>query len=386
MKNGNVLVLGDSGVGKSTLINAVLGEHVTVTGYGSHGTTNRLEIFENEEIGFRLIDSVGFEPDFLKRRKAIAKVRDWSKAAAKVGDANSEINVIWFCVDGTSRKLFPRSIDSLVKSASVFKSVPVIVVITKSYSETDRAENIEMVRSAFAKYRKKLNLVGIIPVVAEIYRLNDQAFAAQDGLDELIDTTVAVMPEGLAAASRDIAKYQNAQRNNYAHAVVGASTAAGVTVGAVPIPFQDAVVLSGIEAAEVSALARIYGIKKSDRSQDLIKKIVEIGTVSAVARAACGAIIDAVPVAGWIVNAAVAGSFVAAIGEGSRFIFEQIALGNRSVEDLAWVEEILSEKLSAGFTDKVRKALSTLSDKSSKADVGKAITQVFNEKDDQKQR
>ena len=64
MKHGNVLVLGNSGVGKSTLINAVLGEDRAETGYGTKGTTSELGIFESDRINFRLIDSIGFEPDF----------------------------------------------------------------------------------------------------------------------------------------------------------------------------------------------------------------------------------------------------------------------------------------------------------------------------------
>ena len=57
---GNVLVIGNSGVGKSTLINAVLGEDRAVTGYGTEGTTKELAIYENRELPFRVIDSVGF--------------------------------------------------------------------------------------------------------------------------------------------------------------------------------------------------------------------------------------------------------------------------------------------------------------------------------------
>ena len=132
MKTGNVLVLGNSGVGKSTLINAVLGEKKTKTGYGTKGTTKHLEIFGNEELNFRLIDSVGFEPDFFKRLKEIGAVKDWGKKAAKAGNENSKINVIWFCISGTSRKLFDQSIESLIKAASIYKTVPIIVVITKS--------------------------------------------------------------------------------------------------------------------------------------------------------------------------------------------------------------------------------------------------------------
>ena len=53
MTKGNVLVIGNSGVGKSTLINSVLGEECAVTGYGITGTTRELSIYENDRIPFR---------------------------------------------------------------------------------------------------------------------------------------------------------------------------------------------------------------------------------------------------------------------------------------------------------------------------------------------
>ena len=380
---GNVLVLGNSGVGKSTLINAVLGERKTKTGYGTVGTTKHLEVFENNEINFRLIDSVGFEPDFFRRFQAIKAVQDWCRKTAKAGNENSKINVIWFCVDGTSRKLFSQSIDSLAKAASVYKSVPVIAVITKSYSRPDRESNVQMVREAFSgRIGRKLNLKGIIPVVAELYRIDDTSFAPVDGIAELIQLTNDVMPEGIAAADKDVEQYKLERTNNFAHTLIGASTVSGVLIGAVPLPspLTDGAILSGIELAEVNGLAKLYGIKKSNQSTALFEKIVEIGTVSAVARATCGAVLKVIPVAGWIANAAVAGSFVAAIGEGTRYIFEQIKLGNKSVQDIEWAETLLSDKLSGQVVDKAKKAFSALNESSTKDDVIKAIASMFDTK------
>ena len=380
---GNVLVLGNSGVGKSTLINAVLGERKTKTGYGTVGTTKHLEVFENNEINFRLIDSVGFEPDFFRRFQAIKAVQDWCRKTAKAGNENSKINVIWFCVDGTSRKLFSQSIDSLARAASVYKSVPVIAVITKSYSRPDRESNVHMVREAFSgRIGRKLNLKGIIPVVAELYRIDDTSFAPVDGIAELIQLTNDVMPEGIAAADKDVEQYKLERTNNFAHTLIGASTVSGVLIGAVPLPspLTDGAILSGIELAEVNGLAKLYGIKKSNQSTALFEKIVEIGTVSAVARATCGAVLKVIPVAGWIANAAVAGSFVAAIGEGTRYIFEQIKLGNRSVQDIEWAETLLSDKLSGQVVDKAKKAFSALNESSTKDDVIKAIASMFDTK------
>ena len=134
MEKGNVLVIGNSGVGKSTLINAVLGEERAVTGYGTAGTTKELTIYESEEIPFRIIDTVGFEPSFIKEFAAIQAVKKWSKESAKEGKEDTQINVIWFCVEGTSSKLFPKTIKDLSRATAMWPSVPVVVVITKSYS------------------------------------------------------------------------------------------------------------------------------------------------------------------------------------------------------------------------------------------------------------
>ena len=134
MKRGNVLVLGNSGVGKSTLINAVLGDERAKTGWGTTGTTSKLELYEpeNSEIPFRITDTIGFQPGILQQQMAIRAVKKWSRECAQKGQEDNQINVIWFCVEGTSRKLFPETIRNLTRAASMWESVPVVVVITKS--------------------------------------------------------------------------------------------------------------------------------------------------------------------------------------------------------------------------------------------------------------
>lgn len=159
MERGNILVIGKSGVGKSTLINAVLGEEKAKTSWGSSGTTDRLEMYESDKIPFRLIDTVGFEPSFIKEYRAIKLVKKWSKESTKEGGSDKQINVIWFCVEGTSAKLFPEEIKSFLRATTIWKTVPVIVVITKSYSEPDRKKNEEMVREAFSRHFTPLDFI-----------------------------------------------------------------------------------------------------------------------------------------------------------------------------------------------------------------------------------
>lgn len=379
MGKGNILVLGNSGVGKSTLINAVLGERRAATGWGNSGRTKRLYLYENSELPFRLIDTIGFEPSYFKERTAINAVKDWSKERAKDADPDNDINVIWYCVDGTSRKLFPKTITNLIKATSIWKTVPVIVVITKSYSVPDRKHNIEMVQNIFFNQKKKINLKRIIPVVAQTYILNETAFAPPEGITDLIDATNELLPEGKKAAKLDVGKYKLGRKRVFAQSVVAASTVSGVAVGALPIPVADGVILSGVEMAEIKTIAALYGIKSSDRTQKFLNTIVEVGTVSAAAKAIISAIkaIPGIAVAAAVLNAVIAGCFVAAIGEGSVLAFEQVYLGNKTLDDLDWLKKLMENQFAGDFLKKVKEILVAINDKTDAQEIVEMILNLF---------
>lgn len=384
MEYGNVLVIGNSGVGKSTLINAVLGEDVkkvALTGIGISGTTKDLEIYEDDSIPFRLIDTIGFEPSFLKRNSAVNAVKKWSKESAKEGNEEKKINVIWYCVEGTSSKLFLEAIKSLSRATKMWESVPVVVVITKSYSVPARGQNIQMVNNAFATQKRySKNLKAVIPVVAETFKLNDTAFAPPEGISELIDVTNSVMPEGIKAAEKDVSAFKLKRKRALSQTVVAASTTGGAVVGAVPIPIPDAVILSPIEVVEINAIASIYGIKNNEESKKFINSIVEVGTVSLAAKAAINALkaIPGISLAASVVNSIIAASFVAAIGEGSVYAFEKVYTGEKSIADVDWVKKFMESKLSNEFIEKASAAIREIAKGAGNKDITKTISNVVN--------
>lgn len=240
---------------------------------------------------------------------------------------------------------------------TMWETVPVIVVITKSYSVPEREQNIVMVNNAFAKQKSySKNLRKVIPVVASTYVLNDSAYAAPDGITELIDATNELMPEGVKAGEKNIAAFKPKRKRAMAHGITGVATTAAVVVGAVPIPFADALMLSPIEIAEVNALAHIYGISKNEESKQFFNSIIEVGTVSAAAKASISAskAIPGVNLGASVLNAIIAGSIVAALGEGTIYAFEQVYLDKKSVTDIDWVKKVLESKFSSQFTDIVK--------------------------------
>lgn len=380
MERGNVLVIGNSGVGKSTLINAVLGEKKAKTNWGGRrGTTDRLEIYESEVIPFRLIDTVGFEPNIIRAHKAINLVKNWSKQNAKDGKVDNPISVIWFCVDGVAAKLFPETIANLSKATAMWESVPVIAVITKSFSKPDREKNIEMVNNAFAAQKHTKNLRKVIPVVADTFVLNESAFAPPEGIAELINATNELMPEGIKAGTRDINKFILNRKRGLAQGVIGAAAAAGVTIGAVPIPLPDAAILTPLEVGEINAIAAIYGIHKNEESNQFLNSIVEVGTVSMAAKAAISALklVPGVGIAVTALNAVVAGSIVTAIGEGSAYAFEKVYLGEKSLNDVDWVKKMMESKLSGQFVEKAKEVIEKVAKNGNPKDIAKVILEMF---------
>ena len=380
MERGNVLVIGNSGVGKSTLINAVLGEEKAETGWGEKGTTEKLKTHENKDIPFRIIDTIGFVPSRMGKNKAIKAVQNWSEKSAKEGNSNTQISVIWICIEGTSRKLFPETIKSISKAIKIWKSVPVIVVITKSYSEPDRKYNIEMVYNAFDKQKRySKNLRKVIPVVAEQFILNDSAFAPTEGISELIKATNDLMPAGIKAAKADIAAFNFKRKRAFAHGLVGMSTSAAVVVGAVPIPYSDAFFLLNIEKTEIYGLARIYEISKNEESNRFFNSIIEAGAIGVAAKNGLNALkaIPRINLGASVLNGIVAGSIVAALGEVTIYAFEQVYQGKKSVTDIEWIEKVIDAKFSTQYMEAIKAIGEKVTEKTDMQSIGKIIVDEF---------
>ena len=386
MKKGNVLVIGNSGVGKSTLINAVLGEDVAIMSWGDSGTTIKLDIYNGEP--FNIIDTIGFEPSWLKSIKAIAAIKKWSHKSAKEENEDKQINVIWFCVDGTSRKLFPNAIKDLSKSISMWKSVPIIVVITKSYSVPERTENIELVNKVFSQNKDlSKRLRKIIPVVASPYILNDTASAPPEGITELIDATNELMPEGFKAAKNDISRFNLGRKRTWAQGAIVASVGSAVAKCFINVGTSDSLVLSAIENALVDSLSKIYNVDKNSKVTQIIKNNIANGTVNKFAKTAIS-LIEKLPVGqklgSTIINPIIAASVVILIGESAAMSFEKIYFGNDDNEEIEKIEEVFESDVVSEIVEQVKIIGDNLTPESGAKEITQAAANFVNSKKSKK--
>ena len=340
----NILVLGTSGAGKSTLINAVVGKEVARVGSGKH-STEKMEAYEPEGLNFRLIDSRGFEYNFWNTRKTVKDMKSWVADGLK--DKKPRIHMLWFCVDATSKRFTGQTMKTLEEVKKEWKDVPIIVVLTKSFFIAEDEENIEMVKETFRKRAKRTGMpVAIVPVLA-------QPPKGENILPRGIEDLVAITEKNLDAAVRDselaVKKYDLKSKRLKAQALTLGAATSGVAVGAIPISFPDAAILTPIEATLISAIARVYKLdEKDDFTKKLISRIVESGTVGIVAKMALNQL-KLIPgmanLAADVLNAIVAGAIIAGIGEAATIIMEKAYLGEINKEDFEWINRVVEEQM-----------------------------------------
>ena len=385
MEKGNVLVVGYAGVGKSTLIKAVLGDEAMKKSAGGKKTRNvsDFQVYENKGISFRLIDTMGFEPGVFTEFKAVNAVKKWADETMKNDDDEDDISVIWFCVDRFTAKLFPKTIDSFMKAISMWKDIPIIVVITQSYKERDIKEAQEIVEKAFLSKKKyATRLTEIVSVVAKPYAEKEGVLEPPKGITELIELTNSLLPEGYQASAKDVAKYNLARRRAMSHAVVCAATLAGITVGGGALPIADALLLKPTESLEIEAISKIWGIKKNKQSKEFINSIIEIGTKGNAGKMMASGLkmVPGLNLGAAVINAFIAGAIVFAMGEVSVYIFEQIYTGKQTMEDINWLKKTLEEKMAKLVVTKVPKALENVSEDADKKELQNVILDVFTTK------
>ena len=130
----NTILVGPSGVGKSTLINSILElETQTLTGFGQPQTQN-IEFHSSPKIPFlRLADSKGIEKNETAGIEAIYNsIKDFIDKQLETNDPDQYIHCIWYCWTGA--RLEDSEIQILRKLSAQYslEVLPVIVVYTNA--------------------------------------------------------------------------------------------------------------------------------------------------------------------------------------------------------------------------------------------------------------
>ena len=189
----NLGLFGMTGVGKSTLLNAVFGTELARTGIGAPVTqTAHLYRYEASTVG--IFDTKGLElgSDLESMLDDLRGFVDRNR----IGPVADQIHVIWYCIRAGDNRIQPAEAAFIRKVAAL--QIPVLVVIT----QTPVTPNGEI--HAEAQVLAEQIRTFALPIRGDVRFISalgdDFAGVPAHGLDALLDATSAVAPEGVRNA------------------------------------------------------------------------------------------------------------------------------------------------------------------------------------------
>lgn len=242
----NILIAGKSGVGKSTLINAIFQGDFATTGQGSPITKETRKLTKTG-IPVSLFDTQGLELE--QYQETLSHLLSFIEESRLKTDENDHIHAAWVCVSEDSARWEAGEI-ALVKLLSENK-IPVIIVITKARQDKGLLNVIRKLSPEASQYVR-------IRALAET--LDDGHQLKPMGLVELIQVTHEIVPEGRKNAFAASQKVDLDLKKSKANIVIAtASTSAGVA-GATPIPFSDAIIIAPIQVTMIVGITTSMGL------------------------------------------------------------------------------------------------------------------------------
>ncbi|MEJ6488679.1 DUF697 domain-containing protein [Leucobacter sp. USCH14] len=346
----NLAVIGGSGVGKSSLVNAVFGRDWAKVGKGLP-VTRGVQFYHDDSLG--IWDVEGFEIG-----SPVSPAEQLRAHLAMIAEhpADRQIAVVWYCVKANDDRLTPADI-AMIRELDA-AGLPVILVLTKVdwiknpiTGQRGAAKDVQ----AFVDWLESpVNDATGEPLDIPYQRIvlvstrDKHGKGKGHGLGELVAETLALSPENEKDAFRVAQRLNLPWKRELARPVITSASGAAAAAAAVPVPIADAAILAPIQLGMMGRISAIYDLDM--KTMMSAGALAQVG-VQLAGRALASSLLKIIPGAGNVMNAGIAAALTAATGEGWMRMCEQVHTGKLDGDKISdsWGEYV------PGFLDVARK-------------------------------
>lgn len=304
IKRPNILVMGATGAGKSSLVNLVFGQEMAAVGAGKP-VTDGVHAYENQLV--RIYDSEGYESGQEQQARFKARVVDFINR--QDSDLSARVHLVWYCISQANHRVLDIDLDT-IRAVSTMQ-VPIAVVMTQAdqVSEADSAQMLATMQN---------NCPGM--TIFEVSTNPDVGLS----IEPLIQWAYNNLSESLRISFISASKQAIKLKRSESLKIVAQHSTAAATMAASPIPFSDAPLLVGNQMAMLARLASIWDLSGLQAVAGSTTGML----MTQLGRTLAGNLVKLIPgVGSWVggaVNATVASALTGAMGYAVTEICAQI--------------------------------------------------------------